>query len=48
MIKQKIVRKYRNITLFLREGLKRKLFSGKDSTNAQGNKLFSETQEHCG
>ena len=28
--------------------LKKKLFSGKDSTNANGNKLFSETQEHWG
>ena len=42
--KAKTVQKHRNITLFLRGFAEKELFSGKDSTFACGNKLFSETQ----
>ena len=46
--KAKIVQKHRNNTLFLRGFAEKELFSEKDSTFACGNKLFSETQYHCG
>ena len=47
MIKQKQC-KNTGISRFFFVGAEKELFSGKDSTNASGNKLFSETQEHCG
>ena len=48
MIKQKTVRKYRNITLFLRGIAEKETVPGKDSTIARGNKLFSEHKNTVG